>query len=65
LLKDTCKLSSEIKGRDILLVDDIYTPGCGIDEDAIQALYDAGARSVIFYAVGYTAKKTSGYRYCA
>ena len=56
LLRDTCRLSPDIRGRDILLVDDIYTPGVGIDEDALQALLDEGARSVIFYAVGYTYK---------
>lgn len=56
LLRDTCRLSPDIRGRDILLVDDIYTQGVGIDEDALQALLDAGARSVIFYAVGCTYK---------
>lgn len=55
LIRDTCRLSPEIKGRDILLVDDIYTSGVGIDEDAVQTLLDCGARSVVFYAVGYTA----------
>lgn len=54
LIRDTCRLSSDIHGRDILLVDDIYTPGVGIDEDALQTLLDAGARSVVFYSVGYT-----------
>lgn len=57
LIRDTCWLSPEIKGRDILLVDDIYTPGVGIDEDAVQTLLDSGARSVVFYAVGYTANR--------
>lgn len=56
LIRDTCLLSPDIRGRDILLVDDIYTQGVGIDEDALQTLLDAGARSVIFYAVGYTYK---------
>lgn len=65
LLKDTCFMSSGIAGKDILLVDDIYTPGVGIDEDAIQAVLDCGANSVIFYAVGYTAKGANYYRYCA
>ncbi len=65
LITDTCRLSSQIKGRDILLVDDIYTPNCGIDEDAICALFDAGARSVIFYAIGYTVGRNRHFRYCA
>lgn len=65
ITKDTCRLSPEIAGKDILLVDDIYTPTCGIDEDAIQALFDMGAKSVVFYAVGYTVGRTGGYRLCA
>lgn len=65
LLKDTCFISPCIAGKDILLVDDIYTPGVGIDEDAIRALLDCGAKNVIFYAVGYTAKGANYYRYCA
>lgn len=62
---DTCWLSPEIAGKDILLVDDIYTTTCGIDEDAIDALFKAGARSVVFYAVGYTVGRTGSYRVCA
>ena len=62
LLHDTCFLSSAIAGK---LVDDIYTPSVGIDEDAIQAVLDYGARSVIFYAVGYTARNHGNYRSCA
>ena len=65
LLRDTCFMSPSIVGKDILLVDDIYTPGVGIDEDAIQAVLDCGAKSVVFYAVGHTAKGVNYYRYCA
>jgi len=65
LIQDTCHLSPEIAGKDILLVDDIYTPNCGIDEDAICAVLGAGARSVVFYAVGYTVGRCGGYRRCA
>ncbi len=50
----TCDISVNVQGRDILLVDDIYTPAVNIDEDAIQALINAGAHSVAFYAVGKT-----------
>jgi predicted ATPase len=54
ITEDTCRISRDVAGRDILLIDDIYTKSVNIDEDAIQALLNNGARSVVFYAVGYT-----------
>lgn len=54
ITKDTCKISDEVRGKDILLIDDIYTKTINIDEDAIQALLDKGAKSVVFYSVGKT-----------
>jgi len=54
ITKNTCSVSSDVKGKNILLVDDIYTTGVNIDEDAIQALLDNGVSSIIFYAVGKT-----------
>ncbi len=54
ITKDTCNLSNDIENKDILLIDDIYTNSINIDEDAIQTLFDKGAKSVIFYAVGKT-----------
>lgn len=51
---ETCNISRNINGRDVLLIDDIYTLTVNIDEDAIQALLDRGARSVTFYAIGKT-----------
>lgn len=48
----TCDISAKVKGKNVLLVDDIYTPHVNIDEDAIQALLKTGARTVTFYAVG-------------
>ncbi|WP_321317685.1 hypothetical protein [Labilibaculum sp.] len=48
----TCTISNYIVDKDILLIDDLYTKTINIDEDAIQALLDKGARSVIFYAIG-------------
>lgn len=54
ITKDTCSMSREIKGRNILLIDDLYTKTVGIDEDAIQALLDCGANSVFFYSIGHT-----------
>ena len=50
----TCNISSNVRDKDILLIDDVYTRRVNIDEDAIQALLDKGALSVTFYAVGYT-----------
>ncbi len=58
ITKDTCTISEQVRGKDILLIDDIYTKTIDIDEDAIQALLDNGAKSVIFYAVGRTGKTT-------
>ena len=63
LMHDTCNISAEVAGKNIVLVDDIYTAGVGIDEDGVQALLDAGARSVIMYTFGCTASR--GYRRCA
>ena len=51
---NTCNISHNVKGRDILLIDDIYTRTVNIDEDAIQALLNKNAKSVTFYAVGRT-----------
>ena len=49
---ETCSISPHIRNSDILLIDDIYTPNVNIDEDAINALLNAGAHTVTFYAVG-------------
>lgn len=57
ITNDTCHISSDVRGKNILLIDDIYTKGINIDEDAIQALLDNGANSVTFYAIGRTLKK--------
>lgn len=54
ITKDTCAISSEVKGKDILLIDDLYTKSINIDEDAIQALLDNKANSVTFYSVAKT-----------
>lgn len=51
---DTCTILPDVRGKDVLLIDDIYTPGVNVDEDAIEALLNAGARAVTFYAVGKT-----------
>ena len=57
ITKATCKISNEVIDKDILLIDDIYTSGVNIDEDAIQSLLDKGARNVYFYAIGKTLKE--------
>ncbi len=58
ITKATCEINAEaIKGKTVILVDDIYTKTVNIDEDAIEALYEAGAERVIFYAVGKTARQ--------
>ncbi|RAJ93959.1 amidophosphoribosyltransferase [Aliidiomarina maris] len=57
IASDTCNFSEHIRGRDILLVDDIYTKTVNIDEDMVQALFDNRARSVVFYAIGNTPKR--------
>ena len=55
ITNDTCIIETDlIKGKNIILVDDIYTKNVNIDEDCIQALYDAGAKKVVFYAIAKT-----------
>ena len=55
ITNDTCYIDkNRVKGKDIILIDDIYTLGTNIDEDGIQALLYAGANNVIFYAIAYT-----------
>jgi predicted amidophosphoribosyltransferase len=54
ITKDTCVISDQVKGKQIILVDDIYTRSVNIDEDAIQALLDCGAASVCLYTVART-----------
>lgn len=66
---DTCDISDNIKDNDIILIDDVYTApdkyheyqktNLNVCEDCIHALYDKGAKQVIFYAVARTMKKTN------
>lgn len=56
ITKDSCFISDKVANQTILLIDDIYTLGVGVVEDCIQALYDKGAKRVIFYVVGRTEK---------
>lgn len=57
ITKETCHISENIIDKDILLIDDLYTVSINIDEDAIQALLDHGANSVVFYSLGKTAPR--------
>jgi len=57
ITKDTCTISGQVNGKDILLIDDLYTKSVNIDEDAIQALMDKGANSVTFYSIGKTVSR--------
>jgi len=59
ITKDTCNISYNVREKNILLIDDLYTRTVNIDEDAIQSLLDNGARFVIFYAVGKTVPNRS------
>lgn len=54
ITNETCTILPNVRGKDILLIDDIYTKKVNIDEDVIQALLDKEAKSVVFYAVGKT-----------
>lgn len=61
ITKDTCLIdTNKIRGRNIILVDDIYTEDCNVDEDCIQTLYDVGAEKVVFYAFARTVKREYG-----
>lgn len=57
ITKKTCTISEQVNGKDILLIDDLYTKSVNIDEDVIQALLDNGAKSVIFYSIGKTVSR--------
>ena len=59
ITKRTCHISNEVKNKNIILIDDLYTKTINIDEDAIQSLLDKGAKSVMFYAVGKTVYNTT------
>ena len=52
ITEQTCDISTDIAGNNILLIDDIYTPDVNIDENAINALLNSGAKTVTFYAIG-------------
>lgn len=57
IIKDTCRISSNIAGKQILFIDDIYTYGVNIDEDCLQTIMDNNPASLTFYSVAKTLKK--------
>lgn len=56
ITRATCNISVNVRGKNIILIDDLYTRTVNIDEDAAQALIDNGANSVVFYSVGKTVR---------
>lgn len=54
IAKDTCHFSSAIKGKHVLLIDDVYTKTINIAEDFIQSILDCGCASIVFFAIGRT-----------
>ena len=54
ITQDTCTIAAEVRNKDILLIDDLYTESVNIDEDAIQTLLNHGANSVTLYCLGRT-----------
>ena len=57
IIKATCSISTEIKGKNVLFIDDIYTYGVNIDEDSLQAIMDNKPKTLTFYSVAKTLKK--------
>lgn len=51
ITRDTCTISDQVRGKHVLLIDDIYTKNVNIDEDAIQCLLDYGAKDVTFFSI--------------
>ncbi len=59
ITNDTCVFKSEfIKGKSVILIDDIYTKTVNVDEDCLQSILDLGAKKVIFYCIGYTKRNS-------
>ncbi|MCF7530589.1 hypothetical protein ACOR62_00040 [Neisseria lisongii] len=61
IAQDTCHFSPEIKGKNILLIDDLYTKTVNIIEDMAQALLNNGAKSVTVFAIGYNMPKSNNH----
>lgn len=57
ITNDTCIISPKVKGRNIILVDDVYTADVNVIEDTLQALIDKGAKSVTSYVLSKTIRR--------
>ncbi|MDE6087093.1 MAG: hypothetical protein K2G25_01750 [Oscillospiraceae bacterium] len=51
ITRDTCSLHGDVRGKNVILIDDIYTHGVNVDEDCVQFLFDNGARKVVLYTL--------------
>ena len=51
ITRDTCRLEGDVRGKNVILIDDIYTSGVNVDEDCIQFLFDNGAVNVVLYTL--------------
>lgn len=56
ITRDTCNLNGNVRGKNVILIDDIYTAGVNVDEDCIQYLFDNDAKNVVLYTVCKTNK---------
>ncbi len=55
ITKDTCVFDeAAINGKNLILVDDIYTKDVNVCEDCLQTLFDLGAKSCIMYVIAKT-----------
>ncbi len=51
ITRDTCVMNGSVRGKIVILVDDIYTKNVNVDEDCCQFLLEQGARAVILYTI--------------
>ncbi len=55
ITSDTCEINkNEVSGKNIILVDDIYTENVNVAEDCIQTLLNLGAKNIILYVISKT-----------
>lgn len=51
ITRDTCNLQGDVRRKNVILIDDIYTHGVNVDEDCAQFLFDNGAQNVVLYTL--------------
>ena len=60
ITNDTCHIDADaVRGKTVILIDDIYTKTVTLMRIVFKRLYDAGAARVVFYAVAYTYRRSS------